>query len=498
MTRTRTHQHPAITALAVVPALLSLAGAARAQPESDEPSTPAEPPTPTVPAPAPAPAPAVAGSEAPAASAPLFEGMGPDTFPGELRGLPGGSLWLEPSFHGLQWPHNSRTGIGVSGSFWVDSGYEKIKRDQSELLDSTIYMQQGRGLLRVTPAYVSGGFFIQGQAELVANLCQTPAPNAQSPGVCAVAGTFSTDDIWIRVGQWNLWDLKVGRFEGWEIYHLGMGLDPYTLERQGAGMFGQKPNAASQLLEAPSVYRVSYLHDRPTEGLAVGHIAAHFYVTDYLRFELLGKLGSDNYRSDNATGGKAYNYLGGRPTAILDLGWFKLKLGGEYLKRTEVMQTMGGDPSTGMRKKEDVEERTQMGIGGSALFIVAPLVEFGLNAALGKQHEQNGMAVEVPENSYTIKSVGGFANLMFADGWLAGVGANYAEQLDRFIATGSLANDFASQLQGFVAGQYLLAGRLYIKAVLGLAQAKFQPSDVSVSAWSNYMYSGRIRLMYLY
>lgn len=144
-----------------------------------------------------------------------------------MRGLYGGSLWLEPSFHGLQWPQNARTGVGISGTFWTDTGYEMIKRDFPSLPNSGMYFQQGRGQLRVTPAYVHGRFFIQGQVELVGNLCQT----ANVTNVVCNAGTFTTDDLWIRVGEWNRWDLKLGRFEAWEVYHLGMGMDPYTFER---------------------------------------------------------------------------------------------------------------------------------------------------------------------------------------------------------------------------------------------------------------------------
>jgi hypothetical protein len=44
----------------------------------------------------------------------------------------------------------------------------------------------------------------------------------------------------------------------------------------------------------------------------------------------------------------------------------------------------------------------------------------------------------------------------------------------------------------------MLAGQVYIKAVFGFARADFLPSDLAVSEWHNYMYSGRIRLMYLY
>jgi hypothetical protein len=535
MTRTRFLQYRWVAALAVFPTSFTLASAAQAQPDEDEASPPAEPPVPPPLKAGPTPAPVVTSGEAGATPtpAPLFEPMGPDTFPdrsrggdgiiatlfdwkgveevfhSRVRGIHGGSLWLEPSFHGLQWPHNTHTGIGVSGMFWVDSGYEMIKRDQPLLFDSRMYLEQGRGLLRVTPTYVRGRFFVQGQAELVANLCQATS------SVCTAEGTFTTDDLWIRVGHWNIWDLKVGRFEGWEVYHLGMGLDPYTLERLGAGMFnlGSQTTGSGPPLEAPSLYGVNYLHDRPSEGLAVGYAALHAYMTQYLRIELLGKWGSDNYRADNATGNNPYNYLGGRPTAIFDVGWFKFKAGAEYQKRTEVAQTMGASPGQPQAKKDDVEKLIQKGVGASAQFVIDPFFEFGVNAAIGWQSytDPSANVFGTPDTfakSYTAKSVGGFANVRLADGWLAGAGANWTTRLDSFLAAGSSANDYTSHLQGFAALQYLLAGQLYIKAVFAYAKATFQPSDLSAAAWNNYMYSGklgpvpipsiRIRLMYLY
>ena len=483
--------------------VLALGGAAQAAADEDEPKLPAEPETPLPLKAGPQPAPPVTASEAPATPAPYIEAMGPETFPGRMRGLSGGSLWLEPSFHGLQWPQNARTGLGLSGMFWVDSGYETIKRDTGnemgkhdpplpQLPNSNMFVGQGRGLLRVTPAYVRDGFFIQGQAEIVGNLCQTASV---ANTVCS-NGTFTTDDLWIRVGQRNLWDVKVGRFEGWEVYHLGMGLDQNTLERLGAGAFGVNSNTG---LEAPSFYGVNYLHDRPTDGLAVEYAALHVYPLDYLRFELLAKLGTDNFRADRSTNDTPSTYLGGRPTAILDLGWLKLKIGAEYQKRTPVMQSLDASG----QKKDPVEELIQKGVGGSVQFVIDPVAEFGLNAAIGKQSytTSTGNVIAAPEDwrrSYTSKSFGGFANLRLADGWLAGVGANWTTQLDGYLATGSTANDFITHLQGFLALQYLLARQLYIKAVFAYARAKFQPSDVSVPVWNNDMYSGRIRLMYLY
>ena len=480
----------------------------RAKAVPDESGSPVEPPAPPPPNAEPIPATVVTGGQAPATQtlAPFIEHLGPESFPGRLRGLYGGSLWLEPSFNGLQWPYMAHTGVGLSGLFWVDSGYEMIKRDADlqQLRNSSMYFQQGRGLLRVTPTYVRGNLFVQGQAELVGNLCQT----ANVTNVVCNAGTFTTDDLWIRVGQWNRWDLKVGRFEGWEVYHLGMGMEPYTLERMGAGVFGVD-TPASPKLEAPSLYGVNYLHDRPTDGLAVGYAAFHAYVTEYLRFELLAKLGTDNYRNgDNATGSTPSTYLGGRPTAIFDVGWFKFKIALEYQRRTPTTRDADTKPDGTKTTKDAVENTIQKGVGASVQFVIDPFIEFGLNAAIGRQEytDSTGGAFARPDDmaqSYTTKSVGGFANLRLAGLWLAGIGVNWTDQTDGYRADGSKSNDYTTHLQGFLALQYLLAGQLFIKAEVGLARAYFQPSEQPIppdvnNIWNNYMYSGRIRLMYLY
>lgn len=444
------------------------------------------------------------------ASAAFVEHLGPESFPGRLRGLYGGSLWLEPTFHGLQWPYMSHTGIGVSGNFWSDTGYETIKRDVSTLPNSAMYFQQGRGVLRVTPTYVSDGFFIQGQAELVGNTCQT-ADTGNS--VCST-GTFTTDDLWIRFGRWNSWDLKVGRFEGWEVYHLGMGMDQYTFERLGPGMFGAGTNPASPPLNVPTLYAVDYLQTRPAEGLAVGDVAFHLYPTDFLRLEFLAKLGADNYQDNKTTGGGDSTYYGGRPTAILDFGWVKLKVGGEYQKRTNVMQDMGASPGESMHKKDPVASTVRKGFGLSLQFVFDPHVEFGVNGSTGRQDDTNSMAAPLKENSYTTLSNGSFVNWRFADLWLAGVGYNWTRQMDDYCAVNCTANNhfwalrslfgpsadnnYVSVTQVFVALQYLLMGQLFIKGEVGYAKAYFQPSDTSVATWNNTMLNTRVRLMYLY
>ena len=476
-----------VAAVATVLTSLALAGAARAEEpeESSEPEESAPAPTPEPP---PAAAPAAPPAPAPSGEA-FIEHMGPETYPGRLRGIYGGSLWMEPDFQGLQWPQNTRTGLGVSGNFWVDSGGEWIRRGPEVLPNTSMWLQQGRGLLRVTPAYVSGKLFAQAQVELVGNLCQTTTT------ICTTSGTFDTDDLSIRVGAWNIWDVKVGRFEGWEVYHLGMGMDQYMIERLGAGMFGVDPMVIPKL-EAPTFYGVTYLHDRPADGLAVGNIALHLYPTDFLRFELLAKLGADTYRGDIVTGDTPWTYYGGRPTVIFDVGWFKLRLGGEYQKRSATTQTI--EPGAPPHKKDAVAERVQKGAGASFQFVFDPVIEFGLNAAIGRQDDSDGFGRPVPENSYTTKSIGGFANIGFLARWMVGLGANWTTQTDDFLASGSTANDFTGHFQGFGAIQYRPMGQLYVKAVFGYALADYLPSDLTVPEWRNHMYSGRIRLLYIY
>src|SRR5262249_4262205 len=147
----------------------------------------------------------------------FLERLPASAFPSDpVRGIQGGSL--ASTFHGLQWPYYPKTGIGISGSAWIDSGYEQIKRGNPTEQGINYWLQQGRLLLRVTPTYTRGRFFLQGQAELVANKDQSLHQR----------DTADTDDLWIKIGMWNLWDLQLGRYEGWEIYHFGMGLDLYT------------------------------------------------------------------------------------------------------------------------------------------------------------------------------------------------------------------------------------------------------------------------------
>ena len=373
--------------------------------------------------------------------------------PPYLRGLFGGSLWLNP-VHGLQWPYYRRTGIGVSGDVWVDTSYARLNRGEANAPKERPFIQQARMVLRVTPTYTQGNWFVQAQAELVANKDQT----LKQPDVA------DTDDLWIRIGSWNKWDIQVGRFQAWEIYHLGMALDLNTFERKGA--YDLSPNTP------PDIYGVTYAWGRPS---GVGNVGAHLYFTDYLRVELLGQLGSEN----------GHNSLGGRPVAILDLGWLKFKVGGEYKKTTQVNPTLPASSE-------------QRGGGAGLSLIFNPWVEFGFNVARGLVDEIDDRGNINPPGSYTITSYGGFANARLGlEDLLVGVGydSTYKINLHYDVAT-SRYGEF-THTQMFAAVQYIIRKQLFVKLVGAYAKGDERPT-LANGDYINTTYSARLRLMYLF
>jgi hypothetical protein len=383
----------------------------------------------------------------------------------QTRGLPYGSLWL--TFHGLQWPYmpalstGPRFVVGVSGWGWVDTSYQKFAPwgDYPGLgtSKSRYWKQQARMLLRVTPTYsLTDGWFIQGQAEFVATEDQTSSR--------ADVGGADTDDLWLRIGQWGRWDVQAGRFEGWEVFHLGMALDQNTFERSGA--FGQGD------VFNPAFYGLTDNQFRPAG--AAGNMALHYYPLPFLRVELLGMAGSFSGRPTYAT----------RPVAILDLGWLKLKGGVEY-QHSESQQE--GNPA----------ETTQKGVGGAVQFVFLPHLEFGLNAAQGTIWDIKGDGTFNSKGSLTRTSVGGFANISNGSAkypFLIGIGSLYTVYEDQNAPFGNGVVDKYWQLQSFVAIQYVVFQQLYIKLVGGYARGHWITADDDPPiVYDDEMYSLRLR-----
>jgi len=388
----------------------------------------------------------------------------------ELRGLKHGSLWL--TFHGMQWPYmpsftdGHRFVIGISGWGWVDNAYEKFKpwgETSSADADRLRYWkQQARMLLRITPTLaLDRDYFIQGQVELVGTGDQTISR--------VDTGGADTDDLWLRVGKWRSWDLQIGRFEGWEVFHLGMGLDFNTFERIGA--VGQ----------GASVYQISFYGVTDNEFRpqgAAGNLAAHYYPFRYLRFEMLGTSGSLGQNP-------AY---GVRPVAIFDVGWLKLKFATEYQNKRGLAPT-------------DQTDVTSKGIGGAVQFVFDPHIEFGLNAAQGTVLAIDSSGRVSPTGSITRSSIGGFANISNANPRhtvLFGVGSMLTWTEDQ---NGIAPNpiDKVWLYQGFAAAQYVFHNAFYIKLVAGYSRGHWSigSSDPRVEH-DNEMYSLRLRTSFYF
>jgi hypothetical protein len=410
--------------------------------EADQSESPAHPPaaTPAVPA--------VSSSPG------LVEELPASAYPEPYtRGLYGGSLWL--AMQGLQWPYTPRTGIGVSGYGWLDNDY-KLTRigDPGQSPHTTKLFQQGRFLLRVTPTYSSGAWFAQAQAELVANKDQLDT----QPNV------VDADDVWVRTGDWQKWDVTLGRFEAFEVYHLGMGLDINTDERIGAYDGSHSP---------PALYGATYLFYRPS---GPGNIALHLFPTPYLRLEILAQWGNDN----------TLNYVGGRPAVVFDVGWLKIKAAAEYQWGTPQ------DPAPTFRN-----EHRNRGVAGSVQLVFAPWVELGVNAgaAAFDVYDANSNGLDTTLSGKEV-SLGGFLNARLLPDLLLGLGGNYASQHNLHLNAGTY--DVSTNTQMFLAVQYLFYKQLFVKLVGGYAKSHFDYSFNQMNPYDDDMYSVRLRVMYLF
>jgi hypothetical protein len=403
-----------------------------------------------------APASAPAGSEANFPTG-LVERLPSSAYPEPvIRGLYGGSLWLDMQGH--QWPNYQRTGVGVSGYGWVDTDY-KLTRigDTGQSPQITRLFNQARFALRLTPTFTNGSWFVQAQAELIANVEPLDIPRQTI--------VADTDDLWVRTGVWNKWDVTVGRFEGFSVYHLGMGLDLNTDERNGAYDQSNTP---------PQPYLASYMYYRPPGTEFIG---IHIYAVRNLRVELLAEWGNDG----------ATNRIGGRPAAILDMGMVKVRAAAEYQYR------FATDPAPGA-----LNEQKNRGFAVSAQFVLAPWLELGPNfgRAITDVFNANSQGLDTGKSG-DIVSFGGFVNARPLPDFLIGLGANYASFSNLHTNSVTNENDKSTNTQYFVALQYLVNHQLFVKVVGGYAKSNFDFSFSNVNYYDD-MLSVRVRLMYLY
>lgn len=394
--------------------------------------------------PAPEPTPAPGGASPKAAQPPTapvdagrlyLEVLPAEAYPShDGGGIPGGSL--RGTMGGLQWPYMpARAGdgplrVGVSGSFWVDGSRRSLETGLDTEPDRLEYRHQGRFVFRTTPVYnLRDDWFVQAQAEAVVNADQDDGLEQQY-----VEG----DDLWVRTGMWDVFDVQVGRLQGWEVYHLGMGLDLNTFERNGA----EGPSSTPKPL-----YTVSDMWDR---GKSEGSLAAHLYPTAWARVEVQARFGL-------AGNG---NFIGVRPVGILDFGFVKLKAG--YEQSTT--------PAIDIASDSRIDSR---GLGAGLDVVLDPWVELGAsfgNVAREQFDADNGQSLK---GSATTLTYGGYVNGRIIDGLVLGLGYHTLqwENLNSDPVTGSDPDHDTNTLM-FGAIQYALFDRLTLKYV-------FSPSKFS-------------------
>lgn len=374
-------------------------------------------------------------------------------------GIAGGSLEL--NINRLQWPYmpkyegepNMR--VGISGSAWIDSNFRSIRSgidgDQAE------YLQQGRLKLRINPTYnLKNDWFVQASMEFVANLDQSRS----------ITNYVDVDEAWIRLGKWKMGDITIGRQQGFEVYHFGMGLDLNTFERAGAISANTAP---------AQPYVLNDLWDR---GISYGGASIHWYLPKWLRLELLARMGKSSTGND----------IGLRPVGVLDFGFIKLK--GGYERRLS--------PSI----FKDSESRVEMqGWGGQLQFVFKDWVEggAGIGHRIQDAFDQDG-GLRAGE-THTTTTYGGFLNVKpYFDGWLLGAGYHHTEfQNFNYDDFGTPENSTHDQMFGAL--QYRLWEKLYIKYVFSYSKGHIELRDDANEdndGFNNESLSHRLRFMVLY
>jgi hypothetical protein len=243
---------------------------------------------------------------------------------------------------------------------------------------------------------------------------------------------INSDDVYVQFGNGKKWDLQVGRFMTWRVYHKGLGFDLFTLEDNGAS----KSFPISNNDFAVRTYEADYIFLRNSPyvgGEIAGRAALHYYPADILGFELAAAYGlADNRGSDT---------IGGRLAMDLQWDFLQLSAAGEYRRQAQTGPPNAiqnaGTPQERAVECGDCGASSNYGGGGGLRLAFAP-VNLGGSFAIGWD-EKNQLVGDAegnpePDDSATGRrmSFGGFFELDVGS-WLLtrplilGVGANRTE-----------------------------------------------------------------------
>ncbi len=329
--------------------------------------------------------------------------------------------------------------LQLSGYFWADTGYMGRTNAQQGQYDQGVAYLQGRFVLGAGISRSFGDYYGAAKVEFL-GLVNEFARSQYEP---------HTLDAYVRIGHKQWWDVQVGRFLAWEVYHRGQGIEFWTAEEAGA-------------LGGPSLYWLDLTRGYRNES---GQAAIHLYPTSWLKFELAGVYGQENNQ----------NNFGVRPA--LHFTWKDL----QFLAGYEVLALR---PQTAA----DKVMTTTNGYAGRLQYTFFNHVTAGAEFAQAFVRSIDIQGLVDSDRSGDRYTVGGFVDIDFWKNSI-GLGYHHTNQLNR-------QNENNRHHQAFVSYLYRLPIQgLSLKAVYGFALAHIEDLDTR-SSWENYVHSFRLRVSY--
>lgn len=330
------------------------------------------------------------------------------------------------------------------------------------------YDMRGRFVVGPTVQHRFGGddtWFVAARGEMVAWLRERGSYQ------------INADDVYGQFGKKGLFDLKLGRFQSWRVYHKGAGFDLYTIEDQGACSSLSTSCSLESGSFGPHTYEVNYNYYREPAGKA----AVHIYPTPWSGIELLGLMGN----SDGP------NQLGGRAAAIVHFPFVRASAGVEYRATRPPKEPAATCPKCG-------NVADNLGFGGGIELTIKP-VAVGVNGAQGKYETYNNTTgVLDTDASSTRTSLGGYAefdvgSLTFERSLVLGFGLNRTEVLDK-------VDNFEQHYQGAAYALFPLGfNDASLKVVVSQATLDIQKANGDGTATqlpTNTMRAARMRFTY--
>jgi hypothetical protein len=346
--------------------------------------------------------------------------------------------------------------------FWVDSGVMSRENEQAGQYNAVVNYMGGR--LVLAPSYYGevGTFFGLAKAEFVA--------------LESINSKFQPDvqDAFVQFGQ-RSWDLQVGRFLAWEVYHRGKGIELYTAEEAGA-------------LNAPPLYWMTNVRGHANEA---GQAAFHLYPFDFVGLEIASIYGQESNQ----------NNLGLRPALDVQLGSLRLLAGYEYFR--QLAQT-----------EADKVDVTSRGYAGSAIYSL-PLA--GQRFGKGRVFPRAPNPLDLPQRDALTIGVGAAhesVDYIDIQGLVDGARTKETTTVGAFLDLDFWKNAFSlgfhrtimknregethTHNQAFIAYLFRLPVEgLVAKAVYGYAVGNIEDIDNN-SRFVNGMHSLRLRLAYAF